>query len=63
MIPEHMASNLLEDQDLVEISPGAHNDIALYFHRWQIQSRALDVLGNAVSSATQLHLRQVTRSS
>lgn len=51
MIPEHMAKDFVATGELVEIHPGAHFDIKLYFHRWQLQSSVLDVLSNAVRMA------------
>jgi len=60
MIPEHMANDFLQRGELVEVSPGRHIDVDLYFHRWQIQSRALDILSTAIRTAAQQYLRPVS---
>jgi LysR family transcriptional regulator (chromosome initiation inhibitor) len=57
MIPEHMVTDSLASGELVEVLPGKHIDVDLYFHRWQIQSPALDVLSVAIRAAARQGLR------
>ena len=57
MIPEHMTKDCIAAGELVEIRPDAHIDIKLYFHRWQIQSSALETLSEAVRRTTRRQLR------
>ena len=57
MIPEHMAKDFVATRKLIEIRPGAHFDIKLYFHRWQVESSALEALSSAVRAATRRQLR------
>ena len=59
MIPEHMANELMVRGELVEVAPGRHIDVDLYFHRWKIKSRALDILSTAIRTAAQQYLRPV----
>lgn len=56
MIPQHLAQPYLDAGELVEIAPGMHVDVKLYWHRWQITSLSLDLLTNAVKGAAKKHL-------
>jgi LysR family transcriptional regulator (chromosome initiation inhibitor) len=56
MIPQHLAAPHIAAGALVELRPGAHCDVKLYFHRWQVQSRALGFLTACVHTAARKHL-------
>ena len=56
MIPQHLAQPYLDTGDLVEIAPGKHVDVKLYWHRWQVTSLTLDLLTTAVKGAAKKHL-------
>jgi LysR family transcriptional regulator (chromosome initiation inhibitor) len=56
MIPQHLAAQHIAAGALVELRPGAHCDVKLYFHRWQVQSRALGFLAACVHTAARKHL-------
>jgi len=58
MIPEHLAHPGMETGELVEIVPGVHFDIKLYWHRWQIHSSSLDILSKAIRVAGARHLHR-----
>ncbi len=51
MMPELHVSRALSAGELVEIAPGHHLDVPLYWHRWRLASPALDALSAAVRSA------------
>jgi LysR family transcriptional regulator (chromosome initiation inhibitor) len=51
MIPQYMASSELARGELVEIAPGQHFDVPLYWHHWRFSSKALEKLGAAVREA------------
>lgn len=61
MIPQHLAQPYLESGALVEIAPGMHVDVKLYWHRWQVRSLALDLLTGAVHAAAKKHLHDRDR--
>lgn len=56
MIPQHLAQPYLDAGELVEIAPGMHVDVKLYWHRWQVTSLSLDLLTSAVKGAAKKHL-------
>ena len=56
MIPQHLAQPYLDTGALVEIAPGVHVDVKLYWHRWQVTSMSLNLLTNAVNGAANRHL-------
>jgi LysR family transcriptional regulator (chromosome initiation inhibitor) len=54
LLPEAQCLDLLDDGSLVELAPGEHVDLALYWQRWALSSRLLDTLTESVrSSASQ----------
>ncbi|HEX8602223.1 MAG TPA: LysR family transcriptional regulator ArgP [Pseudoduganella sp.] len=57
MIPEYLAEPSLQAGRLVQIVPGTYLDIALYWHRWRIDSPALDALSRAILRAAQHALK------
>jgi LysR family transcriptional regulator, chromosome initiation inhibitor len=50
MVPEHFALPAIAAGELVEIAPGRHLDVPLYWHRWRLGSQALNALSSAVRS-------------
>ncbi|RIQ26089.1 LysR family transcriptional regulator ArgP [Jiangella rhizosphaerae] len=57
MIPDTMARPALADGRLVEIAPGRHLDVPLYWQRWKLASPLLDELTSAVVAAAAGQLR------
>lgn len=57
MLPESMARAALDDGRLVEIAPGRHLDVPLYWQRWKLASPLLDELTDAVVAAAAAQLR------
>lgn len=57
MVPEYFAREAIESGELVEISPGTHLDTPLFWHRWRLESRALDVLTSATLRVARAALR------
>ncbi|TDC57063.1 LysR family transcriptional regulator ArgP [Jiangella ureilytica] len=51
MLPESMARDPLADGRLVEIAPGRHLDVPLYWQRWKLESPLLTELTDAVVAA------------
>lgn len=51
MLPESMAREPLADGRLVEIAPGRHLDVPLYWQRWKLESPVLAELTDAVVAA------------
>jgi LysR family transcriptional regulator (chromosome initiation inhibitor) len=57
MMPEHFVNAALASGELVEISPGRALDVPLYWHRWRLNSPALNALSEAVHLAAGKSLR------
>ncbi|HJV28372.1 MAG TPA: LysR family transcriptional regulator ArgP [Aromatoleum sp.] len=57
MVPEHFALPAISTGELVEIAPGRHLDVPLYWHRWRLGSLALDALTTAVRAVAHERLR------
>ncbi len=57
MLPESMARPALDDGRLVELAPGRHLDVPLYWQRWKLASPLLDQLTDGVAAAAAGHLR------
>jgi LysR family transcriptional regulator (chromosome initiation inhibitor) len=51
LLPEAQCLDLLDDGSLVELAPGEHVDLALYWQRWALSSRLLDTLTESVRSS------------
>lgn len=61
MIPELQLSNELADGTLVRLDEPAHQDVALYWQAWSLDSNRLARLGAAVRGAAMDQLRPGTR--
>ena len=57
MMPEYFVRPGLEAGELLEIAPGHALDVPLYWHRWRLDSPALNVLSEAVHRAAADSLR------
>lgn len=57
MIPEYMAKTHMQSGELVEIMPGHHLDVPLYWHCWRFSSPALEALSAAVRLSAREGLR------
>lgn len=57
MMPEHFVKDALNAGELVEIAPGHFLDVPLYWHRWRLNSPALNALSAAVQRAATDSLR------
>ena len=57
MVPEQIARNDLAAGRLVEIMPGRHLDVPLYWQYWRMESAVLTALAGAVRSAAAKSLR------
>ena len=57
MMPEHFVNEALAAGELVEIVPGHSFDQPLFWHRWRLNSPALNVLSAAVHRAAAASLR------
>lgn len=51
MVPDVAARHLLEDGALVELAPGRHLDVPLYWQHWNLRSPTLDGLSDRVLAA------------
>ncbi|WP_116948207.1 LysR family transcriptional regulator ArgP [Jiangella endophytica] len=51
MVPVQLAGPYLRDGRLVDLAPGRHLDVALYWQRWRLDSPALAALTASVRSA------------
>ena len=60
MMPEQFVSSALDAGELVEISPGNYLDVPLFWHRWRLNSPALNALSEAVHLAAADSLRAVS---
>ena len=59
MMPEQFVSSALAAGELVEISPGCHLDVPLFWHRWRLNSPSLNALSGLVHRAASDSLRAV----
>lgn len=57
MMPEDLVRAARDSGALVEIAPGHHLDVPLYWHRWRLASPALDAVTQAVRTTAQASLR------
>ena len=58
MMPEHFVNDALAAGELCEIAPGHALDLPLYWHRWRINSPALNALSATVHRAAASALRR-----
>ena len=58
MMPEHFVNDALATGELCEIAPGHSLDLPLYWHRWRLNSPALNALSAAVHRAAASALRR-----
>jgi LysR family transcriptional regulator (chromosome initiation inhibitor) len=58
MLPEQQYGKLVERGVLVDLAPGKTSDVALYWHRWQVQSPKLERLSAQVLAAARASLLQ-----
>ena len=58
MMPAILSREALKTGALVEIAPGRHLDVPLYWHCWRLESPVLDALSNAVRRAAASALRE-----
>jgi LysR family transcriptional regulator (chromosome initiation inhibitor) len=59
MMPEQIVSDALRSGTLVDISPKYWLDVPLYWHRWRIGSRSLDLISSIVHNAAKNGLRKI----
>jgi LysR family transcriptional regulator (chromosome initiation inhibitor) len=57
LAPEALVAEGIAAGTLIDILPGQHLDVALYWHRWRMRSSFLDVIGVALKQAVQTGLR------
>jgi LysR family transcriptional regulator (chromosome initiation inhibitor) len=55
MVPEAQGAGL----DLVELDPGAHLDVPLYWQQWQLRTATLDLVASTVAAAARTELRSL----
>lgn len=53
MVPEAQSAGL----DLVELDPGAHLDVPLYWQQWQLRTATLELVASTVAAAARSGLR------
>ena len=58
MLPEQQYGKLIERGVLLDLAPGKTSDVALYWHRWQVQSPKLERLSAQVLAAARASLLQ-----
>lgn len=58
MLPELQYGELVEQGVLTDLAPGKPSDVALYWHRWQVQSPKLERLNARVLAAARKALLQ-----
>ncbi|QGZ42278.1 LysR family transcriptional regulator (chromosome initiation inhibitor) [Pseudoduganella flava] len=58
MVPPQQYGDLLDKGELVDLAPGRHTDVPLYWHAWRVQSPALERLGREVVRAARAALDQ-----
>ncbi len=58
MLPTQQCRSLVENGELIDLVPGKHIDVPLYWHTWQVQSPALERLGRAIVATARASLDQ-----
>jgi LysR family transcriptional regulator (chromosome initiation inhibitor) len=56
MLPLAQSRELERRGEVVELDPGRHVDVTLYWQQWKLRSPALDALAEAILSAAPAHL-------
>jgi LysR family transcriptional regulator, chromosome initiation inhibitor len=57
MLPDHDATAGERDGTLVDLDPGRHEDVTLYWQQWTLRTPALERTGAAVRAAAAAYLR------
>ncbi|GAA3511688.1 LysR family transcriptional regulator ArgP [Aeromicrobium panaciterrae] len=56
MLPKEQSEELERDGQLVDLDPGHHVDVTLYWQQWTLQTPALEATARAVHQAASAHL-------
>ncbi|WBS05073.1 LysR family transcriptional regulator ArgP [Pseudoduganella sp. SL102] len=56
MLPSQQVGDAVAAGALLDLAPGKHTDVPLYWHAWRVQSPALERLGEAVVAAARASL-------
>ncbi|GGY42635.1 LysR family transcriptional regulator ArgP [Pseudoduganella albidiflava] len=56
MLPSQQVGDAVATGALLDLAPGKHTDVPLYWHAWRVQSPALERLGEAVVAAARATL-------
>ncbi|MDR3409717.1 MAG: hypothetical protein P4L87_02040 [Formivibrio sp.] len=59
MMPEDLVGSAISAGSLIEIAPGHHLDVPLYWHRWRLASPALEAVTQAVRTAAKVSLHPI----
>lgn len=57
MVPEQQVGDRLASGAIIDMAPGRHSDVALYWHSWRVQSPKLERLSAAMLAAGRRILR------
>jgi LysR family transcriptional regulator (chromosome initiation inhibitor) len=57
MVPEQQVGDRLDKGAIIDLAPGRHSDVALYWHSWRVQSPKLERLSAAMLAAGRQLLR------
>jgi LysR family transcriptional regulator (chromosome initiation inhibitor) len=58
MVPEQLLGTALSQAEVMELAPGRHLDVPLFWQRWRLDSAVLDAVTHAVHEAAAPALRQ-----
>lgn len=58
MVPEQQYGDRVATGALLDVAPGRHSDVMLYWHRWRVQSPRLELLSAAVLEAGRRSLQR-----
>jgi LysR family transcriptional regulator (chromosome initiation inhibitor) len=61
LLPEQQCADLVASGELLDLWPGRHLDVPLYWQTWRVAPAALDALGSIVVDTAALALRQGRR--
>ena len=62
MVPEQQVGDRLQRGAIIDLAPGRHSDVALYWHSWRVQSPKLERLSAAMLAAGRRILRPASAS-